>query len=117
MDGLQITIREKSQYETSSAYLDEIKRSVEQQNKTIGEALSKKEAIIAEQKARIEALEAEKKDAERVDTQTTMFETVNDVLFRVNENDAKTNEIIAKLDEFIKRQEIMSRYRWKRINK
>lgn len=107
MDELLINIREKTDYETYSAYLEDIKKNVEKQNSNVMKAIMQKDSEIAELKAQLASLQAEKANEEKSVADANVFETVNDVLLAVKENDSKTDTIITKFDEIIKTQDVI----------
>lgn len=106
-DDLTITIREKDQYETFSAYLEYIKQSVAQQNNNIIMKVMEKDSEIAELKSKVTALEAESANVEKSESQINMVATLNDALSQIKEHDSKTDGLIAKVDEFIGRQNLI----------
>ena len=106
-DELTITIREKGQYETFSAYIEDIKKSVEKQNSNIVKEIMKKDSEIAELKAKVTSLEATNVSAEKSETETNIFNALNDTLFQLKEHDSKADRMVAKFDEFISRQNII----------
>ena len=107
MEELAINIREKSQYETFSAYLEDIKKSVEKQNSEIMKAIMKKDSEIAELRAKVTTLEAEKANMEKSESDANLFETVSSVLSKVTESDSKTDAVISRMEELIRKQGII----------
>ena len=85
MEELVITLREKEQYETYSAYIGYIKGEVEKQNSNVMKELMKKDSEISELKSQISSLEAQNANIEKNQTESSLSVTEKDLKQSVDE--------------------------------
>ena len=94
-EELIVSIREKGQYETYTAYLDYIKSAIEKQNNNVMKAVMNKDSEIAELKSQISSLEAKNANIEKDQSESSLSETESSLKSCIEE----LNSVITDLKE------------------
>ena len=129
-EDMTITLREKGQYETFPAYIDEIKKIVEKRNNDVIKEFTKKDSEInelssendrlkseiEELKSKVDSLEEENNEIKNNRSESSISETeeelkssideLNDVLFDIKnkKNDSRIDKLLSKVEDLYKTQ-------------
>ena len=98
-------IREKNQNETYSAYLEEIKKYVADQNMKVSDEIRRKDDEITELKAKVSSLEIENENIGKVQIENEKSEFLEEIRSGINAIFDKLNELENKVDNSVLIQE------------